>query len=181
MEAVKQAAAGQTVWIKSGLYDDPPDLSVANSGTLKAPIKFVGYKTKPGDITSMYFKYAPGVQADPAQMPLIRGKLSSQGTAFSISSKSNIGVRNLQFSRHYYNLLWVGNSSNIVADNIVSTHAEGSLSFHGLSVTKGRIVNSVAINSSMGNVRYYGTFGLIDNVKSYGDLQTSTQQTTTSR
>ncbi|MBW2526886.1 MAG: hypothetical protein JRI23_22065, partial [Deltaproteobacteria bacterium] len=172
-EAVDSAAAGQTVWIKAGLYDDPPELIVSGSGTDGAPLKFVGYRDTPGDITSMYFDYAPGVLPDPAEMPLIRGAAQGTGTAFRIDGKSNIIVRNLQISAHHYNLLCVGSASHIIADRIVSTPAEGPLSFHDEAITESRIINSIAIDAGMSNIRYYGTFGLLDNNQSYGDLQTS--------
>lgn len=52
--AMANAVAGQTWHIKAGNYGDVV-FNPVNSGTVSSPIKFIGYKTTPGDITTNYY------------------------------------------------------------------------------------------------------------------------------
>ena len=57
VEAAANDAPGMTLNVKAGDYGNIHQLNMITSGTIDNPIKWVGYETAPGDITSNYFDY----------------------------------------------------------------------------------------------------------------------------
>ena len=107
--AMNTATAGDVVYIKAGDYVIDYNLA-PKSGSSSSPIKFIGYKTTPGDILSekgatiTYADYlANGNDLDPKVMPLIRRssvQMSTQNNTrrgIDLGGKSYVEIENLQF------------------------------------------------------------------------------------
>ncbi len=103
-KAAQSAAAGDIVYIKAGNYGHE-HVVVNNSGTSSAWIRFIGYKTTPGDTGTPAWLdlnqtggYDPPT-TDPAEMPLIDGTKNGVGVGITVSSKSYVEIKNIQVSR----------------------------------------------------------------------------------
>ena len=96
-EAFSKANAGMTVWIKAGDYGNK-NLVFYNDGTPSNPIKFVGYKNTPGDITSNYWDY--GRSWDSSEMPTLTGSSPNTGVAILPMDIHYVVFRNLQITNY---------------------------------------------------------------------------------
>lgn len=184
-EATSNASAGMTIWVKAGNYGFEHFVS-ANNGTINSPIKFIGYKTTIGDITSNYFDY--GVTWSTSEMPTFTGASTLYSdTAFYMEGSFTI-LRNFQSSGYGSAIQeYDSNLTNIVIENFNSKdnyHATDAnfsaiLFNRNTGLTNLRFKNLVLLNSSMNGLTIQGDaadFNLIENVKSYNDRTDSTER-----
>ena len=158
--AFANAANGQTWWVKAGNYGD---IEIALGGTNPANvIKFIGYKSTPGDITSMYWDY--GDSFDSAEMPTIDGAGDYAAILIGPSS-SNIIIRNFQARKTGVGGIgfYMSKSTNVIFDNVLAynCHTYGLLGY-GNNI-RGRYINSKA-QGGMYITWQYGQHCLIDNI-----------------
>ncbi len=121
--AFKNAQAGTTVWIKAGTYRNL-NLNVANSGSKNGTIRFIGYKSAPGDIKSdTASTHSYGNNVDPTLMPLIQGNLvENEGKGIGLASKKDyVQFENFQISAYKINVFSSGNYNHL--KNIISVDA----------------------------------------------------------
>ncbi len=169
--AFATAKAGETVWIKAGNYGNK-NLTISVSGTNSNPIRFIGYNTTPGDISSCFgstFEYTPGAhpnlnnELDGNTMPLLEGD-------FSTSNDSNIGLKitgnfvrleNFQVTK-YYNINLISSGQYNILKNIVSTQC-GSFTnkaYKGKALIVGgdhsELHNSIVINAAAEGITIAG-------------------------
>ena len=88
-EAAQNATSGMTVYLKAG--SSSSGMNIANSGTSNSPIKFIGYKTTPGDAIEM--PRSIGMSFDSAEMPMISG---FSGHGINCEDESYIIIKNIQ-------------------------------------------------------------------------------------
>ena len=186
-EAVRNATSGQTVWIKAGLYNlAPAEYTIRNSGTVSSPIKFIGYKSTIGDISTNYYTFTDGLESpllNNTEMPTFDGNLVNKVYPLLATDKNYIIVRNLQITESQYpirvasGLGWVVENCNIMEPNDSSGAGTG---FHFYSkvfnagipeLTNYRFKNVNVINSEMSNIFIEGRGNLIDNGKAYSDTR----------
>ena len=176
-----------TVYIKAGTYYTSSSINLPSNGTASSPVKIIGYKNTVGDITSMYYKIREGSDApavDPNEMPVINGG-GGRHFGFSAYNDNYIIIRNVQTINMAYGIR-SNDCIGIIIDNCVAKDNEdtgdawgGSGFLLGIegrssySSSKYRIINSVAVNASMADVAIYGNHNLIDNVKTYCDIENS--------
>ena len=176
------AKAGQTVWIKAGTYNESTLTQIINNGQINNPIKFVGYKSNPGDITNMYYKFdsrntAPAL--DSRQMPLMDG--SNGPSNIYALNKSYIIIRNIQATR-YLNGFNIQQGKGILIDNCISKdmYGRGDDEGGGFNIRKEsngapfetssyRLINSISINAGMSNIWIQGKYNLVENCSTYCD------------
>ncbi len=167
-EAFSNATSGTTVWIKAGNYGVVANLD-SNNGTVTDPIKFIGYKTTIGDITSMYYSYGDGA-LDPTEMPTSLGGGTSNAF-IKLIARNYIIVKNFQVER-YGASFYANGSEGVIFDNcIAKDNNAGGWGFLNLGVAskRNRFLNGISIN---GNATCWvlGDRSLIKNIKSYGNL-----------
>ncbi len=141
--AFQRAGPGDIIYIKSGIYSNP-ELITYRSGNFSSPIKFIGYKNTPGDITvNQNYSFNYGDQLDPNKMPLIKGGSFNSGTGISIQN-SFIEISNIQIT----NFLTGINSSqsNVKLRNIIVTNL-GEQNHNGSQ--GGRAIQIYGNNSSI--------------------------------
>jgi MYXO-CTERM domain-containing protein len=170
--AATLAAAGDTVYVKAGLYADEK-VVVANSGTADAPVVFQGYTSTPGDTPDP--QYSPGGTLDSTVIPVLKAQdaalLAYPGTGFGLWDKSYVEIRNFGVTQYYYGL-YPQRSDHITLDHIyATTFGAGDGGGVGVwfydcdSVT---LTNSVIVDAAMINVQLMLTHNsLVDNVSSY--------------
>ncbi len=175
--ALSQVTAGSTVWIKAGNYGDE-NITMMVDGTAANPIKIIGYKSAIRDITSMYYTYARGVGLDISEMPTLTG--ASAGIGLNIQSDYVI-YRNLQFTN--YDRMFINEQGGVnvgvvanIIDNCIgyknSYYAEGNgniIGFKGMTSSNNRLINSIAVNTTMLAFSLRGYFSLAENNKAYAD------------
>ena len=174
--AAKMAKAGDIVYIKAGNYGNE-NVVCSNSGTPTSPIKFIGYKSSPGDITSNYYNPATENWSS-SEMPTITGTSRTVGTAFTISGKSNIIVKNIQASTSLHGF-WLYRHSNVFIENCnaksFGTDAgqafacEGLLTGNNYNDINTRFIGCVAKNACDNGMSHFGNHELIKNCTIYQD------------
>lgn len=156
------ATAGDTVWIEKGNYGNI-QLTSTNDGTVGAPIKYIGYKTTPGDSPSLPF--VPETQFDQTEMPLIEGPSSTNQHASSginINSNSYIILRNLQVEG-FGSCYKIDGTEYAVLDNIYGRGAHAII--YGLSNGQGkqqRVINSYVSNATGWGIVIAGSMSLTE-------------------
>ena len=175
---------GSTIWVKAGTYVNTEGDVIRGSGTIINPIKIIGYKNTPGDISSMYYNFNSTQRApdlDPTEMPIIDGT-NVHKAGLRGDDKSYIIVRNMQVTNYTYGINF-SRGRGIVIDNCVTKdmYGTGAIEGAGFSIDKRtsngasyspsyyRIKNSISINAGMSNIHTVGAYNLIDNCKSYND------------
>ncbi|RPD94369.1 T9SS C-terminal target domain-containing protein [Aureibaculum marinum] len=188
-EAFDKANAGITVWIKAGNYGNQ-NLSLYNDGTPVSPLKFIGYKNSPGDITSNYYDY--GKTWSTNEMPTLTGKSPSTGHAIQLMGVNYVVFRNLQIT-NYYKGIRANNTknSNLIFDRVngltfggnnsspndlnasfidLATYKSGSGYRPFTSNNNMKVLDCRGVNASMGNFTLFGDGNnLIKDTKSYND------------
>ena len=183
-KALDVAGAGNTVWIKAGVYNTRASTYVRNSGTVNNPLKIIGYKNNTNDITSTYYNYTEGQivpDLDPSEMPLMDGGNGRYSGIFSVDNDYVI-MKNIQAQRYFTGL---GSKQGIgfYMDNCITKDMYGNGSEEGegidlggiktgsdpYEISKIRVTNSIAINGGISNLSVYGTNNLIENCKTYND------------
>lgn len=188
-EAFDKANAGITVWIKAGNYGNQ-NLSLYNDGTPVSPLKFIGYKNSPGDITSNYYDY--GKTWSTNEMPTLTGKSPSTGHAIQLRGVNYVVFRNLQIKNYQFGIRANNtHNSNIVFDRlnghtfgkdlntgndknasfiVLTTYIAGSGNRPFTSNNNMKIINCRSVNASMSGFSLFGKgSNLIDQTKSYND------------
>ncbi|TRZ45023.1 choice-of-anchor Q domain-containing protein [Robertkochia solimangrovi] len=113
--ALKTAKAGDVVYIKSGNYG-AVQVKATQSGTINDPIRFIGYKSTPGDVASSEgstFQYNETVSA--SKMPLI-SMGSDDGIPMEIVG-DYVTVENIQIYRGKIGFLV--NGTNATLKNVI--------------------------------------------------------------
>ncbi len=157
--AFKTAKAGSIYYIKAGNYGSR-NLVLSVSGTKERPIKFIGYKLKPGDLnakggTTIGF----GKTVDPSRMPLIQEKTVNgvgKGKGIDLRSCKYIHLRNFQIKGYRTGLESRG--ANCLIDNVVSQDAGN----HNVKFSK----------DWQGTNGFYQGWGMVlggDNLKAYNN------------
>ncbi len=119
--AFTNAQAGDHVFIKAGDYGNVR-LQPGNGGTSSNPIRFIGYRSQPGDIVASggsTFQY--GDALDASKMPLIKGnRINNEGQGTGIYNfHKYIEISNIQIT-HYNQGLFSSGEYNVF-DNIIAT------------------------------------------------------------
>jgi len=183
-EALNSAEPGQTVWLKAGDYGDL-ELESRRSGTESAPIKFIGYTNRPGDITGSIldtFEYLNPENAntviDDSRFPVLRGT-NRDATGLFIDGESFLIFRNIQFERYHWNI-WIYNASDgLVFDNITTANARIALDddsgmnfFNGATGTgrRHRFIRSLSFDASGANYRSYASNSLVKDSGFYAGI-----------
>ncbi|QCX39148.1 T9SS type A sorting domain-containing protein [Aureibaculum algae] len=188
-EAFDKANAGITVWIKAGNYGNQ-NLSLYNDGTAVSPLKFIGYKNSPGDITKNYYDY--GKTWSTSEMPTLTGQSASNGHAIQLRGANFVVFRNMQIKNYQFGIR--GNNSknsNLVFQRInghtfgkdlktgndinasfiaFTTYSSGSGERPWTSNNNMKVLDCRNVNSSMAGFTMFGDGNnLIDGTKSYND------------
>ena len=115
--AASQAAAGDTVYIKAGIYSEY-DIRFS-SGSSGNPIIVEGYKNTPGDITNIdWWDFHTNRSLDSTKMPLLDGGDRSNKEGIFLIGKSNIKIKNLQIT-NYETGIYGYNVTNCHFENII--------------------------------------------------------------
>lgn len=179
-QAISGASAGMTIYVKAGLYSSK-QLDFRKVGTVDNPIKWIGYKTTTGDITSNYWDF--DIAWSDTEMPTLTGTTSTAYTyMFRFRDSEYVIMKNFQFRNGSKGIDNFGFCRNVVVENINTTDM-GSTSYEGVGVTFSnttysstnlhhiRVKNSVLTNAGSHNLYIMGAgFNLVDNVKTYSDF-----------
>jgi len=165
--AASRAAAGDTVYIKAGLYRGEKAV-IRNSGTDKAPLIFQGYKVRPGETPDP--KYRPGDKLNPEEFPVLDGEGGKgSGLSFGRGTLSHIVIRNVGLTRYRYGLE-VGGTQSVTLENVIATDN----SDNGLFVydsTKCSLRNCIATDGGMENIWLLRTHNtVLEGCKCYGTV-----------
>lgn len=167
--AASVAIAGDTVYIKAGLYHADYVL-VKNSGTEQAPIVFQGYKDTPGEVVDP--QYTPGQPLNSALIPVLEGEMSTENAkliGFDIPNRSYVEVRYIGVTR--YNLgIFPSSSQHVTLDGVYSIYngpTEGrSIMFRNCDYCT--LKNSVAADGWAANIHIWKSIGsVVENTRSY--------------
>ena len=178
-QAVTEAVAGSKIWIKAANYG-AEIVTTINSGTIVNPIQIEGYKTTPGDITTMYYNYGDGA-LDSSEMPLIDGGDRNAGYMFNFEpNDSYIHLKNIQFTNAERAINQAGDGAvgcifdNILIKDVGTSTTEGyGIRFVGTTSVvnndNNRFLNITVINASHMTLIANGNSNYIENLKSYCD------------
>ena len=168
-KAASTAKAGDIVYIKSGNYGSE-NVVIYNSGTVSAPIKFIGYKYKIGDLNNIiYYKYGDGI-LDGAKAPLMRGSSRSSGVGLLVSGKSNVIFRNIQIENYKYNIQGFSSPYNLLFDNMVlAKSGEHNVMLTHIGGHHLRFTNTLSFNGINSAIMLAGDFNAILNSKTYAN------------
>jgi dipeptidyl aminopeptidase/acylaminoacyl peptidase len=171
VHATATARAGDTVHVRAGVYANVKIL-MTQSGTQGSPIRFIGYRSTPGDIVStsqptwMYNNPMTG-----ADMPLIR-----ENRAGSVGSGVGLEVRGAfihweNFQIRYYDKNLVVRGDDFVGKNIIVRDAGNFASktaYAGvgmqISANRGVYTNLVCVNAGAQCISTYGDYNRHTNV-----------------
>ncbi len=191
--AMLNAGASATIYIKAGLYNFTVGQhgTIYNSGTATNPVKIIGYKTTPGDITTPYYTIDPTLPAptlDPTEMPVFDLQQSNTYGLLFFGISYCI-IKNLQFTEGTAGIALRNGCSNIVVDNCVVLDMYRDNTFEGTGFqfdgdfthptyepSYVRYTNSVVSNAGSTNFQIRGSYNLIKNCVSYCDKDNSGDQ-----
>ncbi len=163
---------GDTVYIKAGVYKDEDIFFEKNYSPESKPIVFIGYRDKPGDITSFDFSY--GDDVDASKMPLITQSSRKKGEGINISDSYNITIKNLQIANSLSGInIWNSEpiNSNITLENIYLKDIGWEYST-AIAVKYGNgtvIKNCLIVNATGAGMDLWGDNMLVENCKVYSD------------
>lgn len=176
-QAMGQLQSGMTVWMKAGDYGDQ-ELRIDASGTPDEPIKIVGYRSSPGDITQLYFDYETTSSLDPEEMPFFDHGQGGSGTAIGVSG-DYVFVENVQVTNYANGFAAYSDPVGVVfrrclAHTLGRTAGQPGDQGMGFRVLdhdtlRVRILDSTVVNASIDNFIVYGSYNLIAGCKSYCD------------
>jgi len=162
---------GDILYIKAGDYGDDP-IRVTSKGKATNPIKIIGYKKSPDDISRMYYSHGNNRNLNSSEMPLIEGKGSGKGI-FIGASTSNLIIRNIQIENFQYGIDSEG--KEVIFDNLLVKDC----TLFGIHIkskekeSRHRIINSTVLNGYNSAMRLFYDFNMVDNCKVYGDDNSS--------
>lgn len=173
-QALKKARAGDTIWVKAGNYGRQYTY-FPYSGTKNKPISVIGYKNKPGDVKSTYYKYSKGKQFDSRQLPTFNGVYrNSNKIGFTIYNRSYIIIKNIQIQNYRFGISGML-AKNIKLENVLIKNAGGNtlagiaFRFDNTKNSNNSFKNCIAINASSTGFSIFGNSNLIENCKTYTD------------
>ena len=163
------AKAGDIVYIKAGNYGNE-NVKSNNNGSTNAPIKFIGYKNKPGDLDNFtYYRYGDG-KLDGIRAPLLTGGSRSSGVGWNLSGKSYIIMRNLQIENYRMNIQGFSSPNNLVFDNMVlAGSGEHNVMLTHIGGHHIRFTKTLSYNGMVSAIMLGGDFNAILNCKTYAD------------
>ena len=168
--AATKATAGDTVYIKAGLYRGEK-VVINSSGTQKEPIIFQGYKDKPGDTPDP--KYQPGGPLNPDVLPVLDGEQAAtasswnEGSGIVLQGKSHIEIRNLGVTSYLYGL-YPQDSQYVVIENVFVVNT-GSMGMFVLKCAHFTIRNCVVTDAADNNIYPRQTHSsVLENCRTYG-------------
>jgi len=161
--AAAKAAAGDTVFIKAGLYRGE-QVVLKNSGAEQAPIVFQGYKDQPGDTPDP--KYRPGDKLDPAVLPVLEGE-AGKGFGIRCEGKSHITIRNLGLTSYVYAIFPV-KAQHLVLENVYAVNL-GSIGVYFIDCANCTARNCVVTDAADDNLILMRTHhSMLEDCKTYG-------------
>lgn len=186
--AFNRAIAGDVVYVKAGNYGNLK-LIADNSGTPNKLIKFIGYSSTPGDITTengSSFNYGDNLDAN--KMPLLEGLAPNGiGDGIAITAiESYVHIENFQITKFEYGLFARGNHStykNIIVTNVgdfnpahsyPNATSDSHLNYSGngivLSGSNSELLNSFVLNAGAQAITFNNANEIIaKNNKVYSD------------
>ncbi|MFK7813564.1 MAG: PKD domain-containing protein, partial [Maribacter sp.] len=171
--AFNVADAGDVVYVKAGNYGYK-QLLPRNAGRSGSPIKFIGYKNTPSDITSgQGSTFSFGQSVDPAKMPLLRSS-NGQGKAITLRG-SHIEIENFQITGYSHGIETISIATNVKLKNIIITKVgsqSNSSSYTGIGiVVEGNntlIENCFVLNAGAEGIKLFNSdYSRINNCKVY--------------
>jgi hypothetical protein len=185
-QAFANVTAGQTVWVEKGDYGDSSVTLSNKHGTPDSPIKIIGYREQPGDITDHIvdtFTYVDPAAAeahiDASAYPVLTGT-NRQATGLMLRESSYVIVKNFQVKRYQYNVHLYGNCEGIHLENIASSNAwydyananDGSCFFAGATrELRVRLYKCLAFDGAGQDFRINGYNNLIRQCHAYAGIQ----------
>ena len=165
--AASRAAAGDTVYIRAGLYRGEK-VVVRNSGAEKAPLVFQGYKARPGETPDP--KYQPGDRLNAEEFPVLEGEGGKGGgISFARGPLSHIEIRNIGLTRYQYGIE-VGGTQYVTLENVVVTD-NGDTGIFVYDSAKCSIRNCTATDGGMQNIWMLRTRdSVVERCRSYGTV-----------
>ncbi|QXP55242.1 right-handed parallel beta-helix repeat-containing protein [Cellulophaga sp. HaHa_2_95] len=168
--------AGDVVYIKAGTYTE--NVKFYKQGTELKPIKFEGYQSTPGDISTSSFKY--GDNLDKSKMPLFNGNDSSKNVCFTTYGSKYLTVKNFQITNYLTGIL-ASDSEFLTFENIIAVNfgIRQQSSYTGKGVKIGsaanniELKNSFVLNAGAEGVFVNGNYNKIVNTKVYCDDNTN--------
>lgn len=175
------AAAGTTIYVKVGQYNGVT-WNPNNNGTASNPIKFIGYKTTPGDLDNVWIKdvfdYVDTANAntyiDPTEWPVFTGTnvVSSSGIRLT---EDYIIIKNIQVEHYHYNI-WSSSGNYISIQNTTAANGYDTIAANvgsGFYYGNTRVFNirtykCVSFDNSGQNYYYRGENHLFENNSSWG-------------
>ena len=106
---------GDMLYVESGEYRDD-HIRIKSKGSPNNPIKIIGFKKNPGDLSKIYYKYGKNTKLSSSEMPLLSGRGGGKAI-FTNPGTRNIIVRNIQVQDHEYGVDSEGTET--VYDNLL--------------------------------------------------------------
>lgn len=193
--AMPDAVAGTTIHIKAGNYGAESFLTLAQGGTETQPIKIIGYKNTPGDITTKYYSYGGGA-LNATEMPLLQNDNTNSDYAFylhdqfSQPANNYVIIRYLQFEGYLkpvYSREVIGTivENSIFLNNRGSSNSGRGIDFYQIDtlnstyvVGKHRAINNLVINSGNTGIGNWSSGSLIKDNDVYCDNTVSHAEAT---
>ena len=184
--AFANAVAGETWWIKAGDYGNV-SMETTNSGTAGSPIKFIGYTSTTGDISSnMASDFDPTSTAtanaiyDSATYPYWSGTNGAGTEGIFINGENYLVFKNIQIESHDSNILIYASASNILIENVTVGNAnwgtgagDGIRGGATLDQNNVRLKNCVALDNGILNFGVEGDYNLAIGCVAYSGLSTN--------
>ncbi len=145
---------GDTVWVKSGTYNEK--VVISKSGILGNPISFIGYKVIPGDRpTIIANKKDPYSAFTDTSMPLFDGLDRTKGTGFNFDNQQYITVKNFQIRNYAYGFSCGGfplSKGNLNINNVsIMNCGDPNASYSGLGFIAGSMSTKFSDNNIFTN------------------------------
>ncbi len=171
------SGGGGKIWVKVGTYSEG-ELSGGGSGKTDNPQVIEGYKSTPGDITTLYYKYDVAKKdkpLSPSEMPLFVGPGRDNGVFYDLGGDSYRIFRNIQVTEYRRGirsatvkgfvgerLLFKDIGSLTVANGLALLFQSATTDSQGIRLRDSTVVNASGLGMFMA-----GQHGLIDNCRVY--------------
>ncbi len=176
--AFKTARPGDIVYVKSGNYGYQQIIS-GNHGTSSQPIKFIGYSSIPGDVTSSQgstFSYGESLNSN--KMPLLSS--SSSGNAITLYHKY-IHIENFQITGYTKGINSISAATNTTLKNIIVTNSgsqTNSTLYDGFAIeirgNNSKIENCFILNANAEAIKLFDSdYSVVNNCEVYSDNTTN--------
>lgn len=178
-QAAANVIAGSYVAIKAGNYDDVSAVLFTTNGTATNPIKLIGYKTTPDDISGHSW-YSEGDAFDTTEMPLFKGDNTTDLYPFRLLGDYVI-LKNVM-SENYEHCINISTSpTGKVLDNILvrstTTYSGYGFKNDSDSGTNIRYTNCVSHSTHNTGFEIRGSHNLVMNCYTYDEPLTNPSKT----